>query len=85
MRFFGVFLVAATLPMLPLSALAIELETIVEGLTAPIDLADPNDGSGRLFVVEQQGLVRVLDGNGELSQVPLLDLRPHLLELKADF
>ena len=63
----------------------IELETVVEGLTAPIDLADPNDGSGRLFVVEQQGVVSVLEAGGELSTTPLLDLRPHLLQLKNDF
>lgn len=69
----------------PLAAAAVELETIAEGLTAPIDLADPDDGSGRLFVVEQQGIVRVLTRDGVLSEKPLLDLRPHLLELKNDF
>ena len=68
----------------PLAA-AIEFETIAEGLTAPIELADPNDGSGRLFVVEQQGLVSVLDRDRNLEETPLLDLRPHLLELKNDF
>ncbi|MGI9418604.1 MAG: PQQ-dependent sugar dehydrogenase, partial [Geminicoccaceae bacterium] len=77
---FAFFLVNA-----PLAAAAVELETIVEGLTAPIDLADPDDGSGRLFVVEQQGIVRVLTSDGQLSEKPLLDLRPHLLELKNDF
>ncbi len=81
-----------TLPLLalflvnaPLAAAAVELEMVAEGLTAPIDLADPDDGSGRLFVVEQQGIVRVLTSDGQFSEEPLLDLRPHLLELKNDF
>ncbi|MGI9437405.1 MAG: PQQ-dependent sugar dehydrogenase [Geminicoccaceae bacterium] len=79
-----------TIPLLALLLVnaplaAVELETVAEGLTAPIDLADPDDGSGRLFVVEQQGIVRVLDEDGNLSNEPLLDLSPHLLELKNDF
>ena len=82
-----------TLPLLmllllvnaPLAAAAVELEMVVEGLTAPIELADPDDGSGRLFVVEQQGLVSMLTKDGQVSETPLLDLRPHLLELKNDF
>jgi glucose/arabinose dehydrogenase len=64
---------------------AIGVELIVEGLTAPIDLADPHDGSGRLFIVEQQGVVSILTDEGVLAETPLLDLRPRLLDLKNDF
>jgi len=85
MGFFRFLLGALVFSLSSLPALAIELQTIAEGLTAPIELADPDDGSGRLFVVEQQGIVRVLDGGGKLLEMPLLDLRPHLLELKNDF
>ena len=67
------------------SLAAIELEMVAEGLTAPVDLADPGDNSGRLFVVEQQGTVSVLEADGTLSETLLIDLRPHLLELKNDF
>lgn len=66
-------------------AMAFELETIAEGLTAPIDLADPSDGSDRLFVVEQQGIVHVLDKGGKRVDQPLLDLRPRLLDLEEGF
>lgn len=62
---------------------AATLDEIVSGLTAPIDLVDPNDGSGRLFVLEQQGVVQVLR-DGKL-EAPILDLTPRLLALEKGF
>ena len=62
---------------------AVTLEPVIQGLTAPIDIADPNDGSDRLFVLEQHGVVQTLK-DGTLGE-PLLDLRPRLLELRQDF
>ncbi|MBI1948682.1 MAG: PQQ-dependent sugar dehydrogenase [Deltaproteobacteria bacterium] len=41
---------------------------------APIGLVAANDGSRRLFVVEQRGLVRVLK-DGKLVDAPFLDVR----------
>lgn len=57
---------------------AIGLTTVVGGLASPVDMADPNDGSGRvssgrLFVLEQAGRVRILR-NGQLEATPLLDI-----------
>ncbi|GIV64215.1 MAG: glucose dehydrogenase [Bellilinea sp.] len=46
---------------------------IAGGLRRPTDLADPNDGSGRLLVLEQPGLIRVI-ANGQLLEQPYLDL-----------
>jgi len=37
-------------------------------------MADPGDGSGRLFILEQRGNIRILQ-NGELLATPFLDLR----------
>jgi glucose/arabinose dehydrogenase len=39
------------------------LVTVTGGLAAPIGIAHAGDGSGRLFVVEQAGTVRVVQGN----------------------
>lgn len=66
-------------------ARAVELALIVDGLTAPVDLVDPKDGSGRLFVIEQQGVVRVIDAESKLREEPLLDLRPRLIALESGF
>jgi glucose/arabinose dehydrogenase len=53
---------------------AIELQQIVSGLRQPVHLTHAGDGSGRLFVVEQQGVIRVLVHN-KLVKEPFLDIR----------
>ena len=49
-------------------------QLVVDGLTRPLDLAHGGDGSGRLFVLEQPGLIRVIQ-DGMLAPTPFLDLR----------
>jgi uncharacterized protein (TIGR03437 family) len=44
----------------------IRLETVTSGLTNPVDIQSPRDGSGRLFIVQQTGQIR-LWRNGQLS------------------
>ena len=63
---------------------AVSLEPVVLGLTAPIGLADPADGTGRLFIQQQDGIIRILQGEA-LIETPLLDLRSKLRPLKQDF
>jgi glucose/arabinose dehydrogenase len=46
---------------------------IVSGLDQPVDIQNAGDGSGRLFVVERSGRIRVLQ-NGQLQPLPFLDL-----------
>lgn len=53
--------------------LALGLDVIVDGLAEPVDLAPAGDGTGRLFVVEQAGRVRVVV-NGRLMDRPFLDI-----------
>ena len=48
---------------------------LVDGLKYPVDLASPRDGSGRLFVVEQAGVIRIIDRDGKLRPTPFLDMR----------
>lgn len=49
------------------------LTRITAGLTRPVFLTYPNDGSGRLFVAEQPGRIRILK-NGALAETPFLDI-----------
>jgi uncharacterized protein (TIGR03118 family) len=59
--------------------ITIELQTVVDGLTAPLSLAVPDDGSHRMFVYDQAGLAWVVtDGAGKLP-TPLLDVRSRLV------
>ena len=53
--------------------IAIELELVADGLIAPVYLTGAGDGSGRLFIVDQAGFIRIVK-DGVLLAVPFLDL-----------
>jgi len=46
-------------------------QQITSGLVRPVDLQD--DGSGRLFILEKSGRIRILE-NGQLLPTPFLDI-----------
>lgn len=52
---------------------AYQLVTVAEGFHRPILLTNAGDGSGRLFVVQQSGRVRIVAGNG-YQDPPFLDV-----------
>ncbi len=47
---------------------------VAEDFDSPLDLVNAGDGSGRLFVVEQGGLVWIVYPDGEVSFEPFLDV-----------
>jgi glucose/arabinose dehydrogenase len=47
---------------------------VIAGLVRPIGLVNAADGSGRLFILEQAGQIRILQ-NGQLLPTPFLDIR----------
>jgi glucose/arabinose dehydrogenase len=57
----------------PASPVSISLQLVVSGLNTPLDLEQPNDGSGRLFVVEQGGTIRIIQ-NGSVLPQAFLDI-----------
>jgi uncharacterized protein (TIGR03118 family) len=59
--------------------ITIELQTVVEGLTAPLGVAVPDDGSKRMFVYDQAGLAWVVTAAAGKLPTPLLDVRPRLV------
>jgi glucose/arabinose dehydrogenase len=62
-------------PSAPAAPNSISLTRVVSGLASPVDLQAADDGSGRLFVVEQAGTIRILQA-GALLPKPFLDIRP---------
>jgi glucose/arabinose dehydrogenase len=64
---------------------AVGLEQVAEGLTSPVKLVEPPDGSGRLFIIDQIGLIRVVSAAGELLAEPFLDLRDRMVSLMPGF
>lgn len=59
----------------------VRLEPVLDNITAPVDLAEAPDGSGRLFVVDQIGLIYILDRTGRRLPHPFLDLRDRMVRL----
>ena len=55
-------------------ACTVRLELVAQGLTSPVFATGAGDGSGRLFVVDQVGLIRIIDSGGNLLPTPFLDL-----------
>ncbi len=51
----------------------LDLSTVAEGFEAPLGVTHAGDRSGRLFVVEQTGAIRILD-DGRVLDEPFLDV-----------
>jgi glucose/arabinose dehydrogenase len=59
---------------LPINFSDYEFVTVAEGFESPIYVTDAGDGSGRLFVVEQAGVIRIVQ-DGTTLETPFLDIR----------
>jgi glucose/arabinose dehydrogenase len=60
-------------PAYTAAAVNLGLSQVVTGLSRPVALTAAGDGSGRLFVVEQAGSIRIIKG-GTLLATPFLDI-----------
>lgn len=47
---------------------------VASGLKAPVGMGVAGDGSGRLFILEQEGTIRIWQ-NGQMEKTPFLDIR----------
>lgn len=72
------------LPPIPQGDIQLKLQPVASGLTAPIEISSAADGSGRLFIVQQTGQIRILKGRGIVSK-PFLDLSSRLVVLMPDY
>ena len=60
-------------PPPPPPTLQVELVPVASGLSSPLDIQQAGDGSGRLFVVEQGGKIKIIQ-NGSVLGTPYLDV-----------
>ena len=60
-------------PPPPPPTLQVELLPVATGFTNPLDIEQANDASGRLFVVEQGGRIKIIQ-NGSVLGTPYLDV-----------
>src|SRR6266699_3315141 len=63
----------------------IGLKSVAEGFTSPTALLTLDDGSGRLLVADQIGVVSVLSKDGAKAEQPFFDVRSRLTKLKDAF
>jgi glucose/arabinose dehydrogenase len=74
-----------TIPATVAAAPAVAVRLVAEGLTSPLTAMNPPDGTGRLFIVDQVGLIRIVTADGVLLPGPFLDLRAQIVPLMPDF
>jgi glucose/arabinose dehydrogenase len=72
------------LPDIQKGTLTIELQSVAEGLTAPLGLISPDDQSGRTFVYDQSGVVQLLE-QGSVAPTPFLDVHDRLVPLMPGY
>lgn len=63
----------------------IGIDLIATGFTSPVAMAVPADGTNRLFIVDQAGLIRIVDAGGSLLAEPFLDVRPRMVTLNTNY
>jgi glucose/arabinose dehydrogenase len=62
-----------------LAQLSLGLQPVITGLTEPTQLTYAPDGSGRVYITEQPGLIVVADAHGRLAPQPFLDIHQLVL------
>ena len=61
------------------------LQLVAEGLTSPVALVPAPDDSGRLFVADQIGQIRIITAEGQLLEEPFLDIQERLVSLDENY
>jgi len=60
--------------MPPPTPATFDLIPVATGFSNPLDLQQPQDNSGRLFVVEQGGHIQIIQNDGTRAASPFLDV-----------
>lgn len=62
----------------------LQLELLNDQLVSPVAMALPDDETGRIFICEQQGLIKILQGS-TLQETPFLDLRDQMVPMTDNY
>src|SRR5215470_5143603 len=65
---------STTQPPPPPPPATFDLFQVASGFSNPLDIQQPDDSSGRLFVVEQGGHIQIIQSNGTRAATPFLDV-----------
>lgn len=81
--FISIFLFIQTISNL--NAQTIDLEIVADNLVSPVGMACPDDGTNRKFIIEQRGLIYIIDKNNKLIPIPFLDMSKKIVKLSAQY
>ena len=74
----GLAAAASLVSASPALARQIQLTPVVSGLASPVFVANAGDGTNRLFILEQAGIIKVLQPGATTPSV-FLDIRPKIV------
>lgn len=63
----------------------VSLKLVASDLTGPMVAVSPDDGSKRLFIVDQIGIIKILERSGKVRSNIFLDLRSKLIPLSPGY
>ncbi len=63
----------------------VSLKLVASGLTGPMVAVSPDDGTGRLFIVDQIGVTKILESSLDIRPEPFLDIRSKVIKLSPKY
>jgi len=63
----------------------VKLGPVAQGFTAPMEFISSGDGTRRMFLVDQIGVVKVIEADGKVLDEPFLDIRSRMIKLMTSF
>ena len=63
----------------------IGIELLAQGFVSPVAFISSYDGTGRMFLVDQVGVIKVIDSEGKVLENDFLDLRNKLVTLTSNY
>jgi glucose/arabinose dehydrogenase len=67
------------------SAPEVGLKLVAEGFAAPMEFVSAGDGTGRMFLVDQVGVIKVMLANGTMLKEPFLDVSDRMVKLDTGY
>src|SRR5512136_2921545 len=61
------------------------LDLAGENFVAPIEFVSATDGTGRMFIVDQIGMIEIMMTNGTVLDEPFLDIRDRMVDLSPTY
>ncbi len=72
-------------PAEPEPEMALDLVLLAEGMVSPVGLTEAPNDSGWLYVIDQAGMVWIIDENGDRMEEAFLDVSDRIVSLNENY